>query len=516
MRHTVVISDVHLCEAEPGNGLWMRYRQRSFSPDAEIATMLDALRGRVRGDELTLVLNGDVFDFDAPRVVGEESVFHNLPRTAENAVPAMAAILDDHPAFLIALGRVVADDHDVVFVSGNHDVQLTLPEVRQLVTARVVEAAASALGRSPDELAPDARAALEARVKFRSWFLKTADGIVVEHGNQYDPHCCYRYPMAPFGKEGGEIQATMGSLATRLLVSRMGYFNPHVDASYMLSTFGYIRHWAKYYLFSRRSLAAAWATGAVRTAITLILRHDPERRVRRHANITAAAAESGVTTKAAARHARLFARPSEDKLSLVLRELWLDRVGLLLLSVLIAGLWFLLVPGRLAYAAVLAPMLLVAYEVLTPKLPLGETWRTVNRAARRIGKVHHARAVVLGHTHNPEGCFEHGVFHGNTGSWSAAFRDVACTKPLFEERPLVWLTTDGDAITGGLWAWTHGRFEERTTAGEAPWDRAPLEQPAPAPARSYSVGTDLASTTPGIEAANAIVKNGANPTHSAT
>src|SRR5262245_38676186 len=103
MFHTVAISDIHLCELEPTDGLWMRYRQAPYSPDAEVASMLDALReemkrlppGRTRAfdrNELTLVLNGDIFDFDAPRVIDRKSVFHDLPRSAEHAVPVMEAI----------------------------------------------------------------------------------------------------------------------------------------------------------------------------------------------------------------------------------------------------------------------------------------------------------------------------------------------------------------------------------------------------------------------------------------
>src|ERR1700679_1553033 len=124
MRHTVSLSDIHLCEVERTDGLWMRYRQAQFSPDNDLAAMLDTVLRKVSAgqDELCLVLNGDIFDFDAPRVVEGESVFHDLPRTAEHAVPAIAAILDDHPVFVAALGRVLADGHEIVFVSGNHDV----------------------------------------------------------------------------------------------------------------------------------------------------------------------------------------------------------------------------------------------------------------------------------------------------------------------------------------------------------------------------------------------------------
>jgi UDP-2,3-diacylglucosamine pyrophosphatase LpxH len=470
MLHTVVISDIHLAEAEPGDGLWMRYRQRRFSPDAEVAAMLAELRRlmALSGDQLTLVLDGDIFDLDAPRVVGSESVFHDLPRTAANSIPAISAIFRDNPLFVEAVGAVIADGHTVVFVSGNHDVQLTLRQVRAHVAEHLMRAAVGELTRR-GALVDEAE--LRSRLLFRAWFHKTACGIVIEHGNQYDPYCAYRYPMAPWTKKPGraverksrEIQPTMGSLATRLLISRMGYFNPHVDDSFMLGVSGYLRHWARYYAFTRRSLALAWAGGAVRLLIELVRRRYPEDRRRKRANIAACARETKVPVRTVARHARLFARPAEDRLSIVLRELWVDRVGLLLGCALFAALWLILAPIALGYVAVFPGIALFAYELAVPKVPLDEHWRRVARVARKVAKVHRARAVVFGHTHHPEGQWRGGVFYGNTGSWSAAYRDIECTQPLSAERPLVWLKTKGgDApLRGGLFAWTQGRFEPR-------------------------------------------------------
>jgi UDP-2,3-diacylglucosamine pyrophosphatase LpxH len=460
MHHTVVISDIHLCELEREGGLWMRYRQEAFSPDRELADMLETLRERVRGDKLTLALNGDIFDFDAPRVIQQKSVFHDLPRTAENAVPSMRAMLDDHLVFVDALGRVLADGHSIVLISGNHDVQLTLPEVRDLIRARIADAALAAQVRRGCE---EERAALEARITFRAWFHRTEDGIVIEHGNQYDPYCSFRYPMAPFGRDPREIQPTMGSLTARNLLSRMGYFNPHVDSSFMLSILGYIAHWIRYYLFSRRSLAFAWVTGAARTFLKLLHVRDPETRVRRRANVAASVRETGVTWRQAARHARLFARPAEDRLGRVARELWIDRAALLAVTLLLGGLWLLVAEGTMAVGAALAPTLLVGYELVFPKISLEENWRAVQRAARRVARVHRASAVVFGHTHHPEGTWEHNVFFGNTGSWSAAFRDLECTQPLFEERPVVWLRSGGltRALEGGLCTWKKGQFTEQ-------------------------------------------------------
>ncbi|WP_438020620.1 hypothetical protein WMF18_16750 [Sorangium sp. So ce315] len=490
----MAISDIHLCELEPGDGLWMRYRQAPYSPDGEVAAMLDALRdemeqGTARGagrHELTLVLNGDVFDFDAPRVIDRKSVFHDLPRSAEHAIPAMRAILADHPVFIEALGRVIADGHTVVFISGNHDVQLTLPEVRELVRARVVDAALAALGEAPGAGEAQARASLGARVVFRAWFHKTPDGIIVEHGNQYDAYCSYRYPMVPFGRTPGEIQPTMGSLVCRLLVSRMGYFNPHVDSSFMLSAFGYLAHWARYYLFSRRSLAVAWALGALRTVVELVRRREPERRARLRECLAAAAQETGAPLRAVARHARLFAPPAEDRLGLVARELWLDRAILLLLTVAAALVWLLLAPGWLAPGALVAPAGLIVYERLVPKLPLDATWQRVSRAARQVARAHRARAVVFGHTHTPEGVWEGGLFFGNTGSWSAAFQDIACTRPVFAARPLVWLKSDPRAgkaarLAGGLVTWKSGRFEALTASVPPPAGQRSEPHPPLAP-----------------------------------
>jgi UDP-2,3-diacylglucosamine pyrophosphatase LpxH len=449
MRHTIVLSDIHLCEAERERGLWMRYRQPGCSPAPEIAAMLDDVRRRVRGDELCLVLNGDVFDFDAPRVIGQTSVFHDLPRNARHTSEALARILDDHPDFVHALGGVLADGHTVVFVSGNHDVQLTLPEVRALLADRLAAAAMA-------EGAAGTREEITARVVFRSWFHRTPDGIVVEHGHQYDAYCAYRHPAAPFARDGRSIQPTMGSLVARHLAARMGYFNPHVDGSYELTAIGYLAHWARYYALSHRSLICTWAIGAVRTVVGLLGARLPETRARRRENLAKAARETGTSALAVARHARLFARPVEDRLHLALRVLWLDRAAA---GALVAAAAILAIVGAKAalFALFAAPVMLASYEKVAPKEPLDAVWKRVQAAARRVAAIHRARAVVFGHTHHAEASWEGGVFFGNSGSWSAAFRDVECTQPLDDVRRFIWLKSEpGGPLAGGLAEWPRG------------------------------------------------------------
>ena len=301
---------------------------------------------------------------------------------------------------------------------------------------------------------------MRGRVVFRAWFHATADGIVLEHGHQYDAYCCFRTPMAPFGLDAREIQPTMGSLTARNLISRMGYMNPHVDRSFMLSAFGYLAHWARYYLFSRRSLAITFAKGAVHVVAELVRHRFPSTRARRRENVLAAARETGRPLAAVARHARLFAKPAEDRLGRVLREFWVDRIALSALTVALAAVFFAFARGPLMVGAAIAPALFVTYELSVPKLGLETVWRRVQSAARRVARVHRARAVIFGHTHRPEGVWADGVFYGNTGSWSAAYEDLECTRPLTEERPLVWLRSESGRLEGGLVRWKGGAFVE--------------------------------------------------------
>ncbi len=483
MRHVVVVSDLHLCELEPGSGLWMRYRQAAASPDGELVAMIDRLRAEVRGDALELVLNGDVFDFDAPRVLGGRSVFHDQPRDAAHSAPMLAAILHDHAPFVDAIGRVVADGHTVVFIAGNHDLAIGLPEVRAVLTDRVVRAAARAGATASDE-------ALAARVLHRAWFHRTPDGVVVEHGNQYDAYCSVRHPMAPFRGDRPELQPTLGSLAARHLVGRMGFFNPNVETSYMLSGLGYVAHWARHYLISRHSIAVPWLVGALKSFAILCLAREPASRARREADLAAAARETGATPREVARHARLFAPPAGAVLARVARELWLDRLAVVAFAGA-TGVAIAAVAGLPALVgAALAPAALIAYQLAIPKAPLETNWRRVRRAARSVAKVHRARAVVFGHTHTAEGAWDGGVFFGNTGSWSAAYADLECTKPLEDQRPVVWLSSGADgSISGGLVAFRRGQF--------GPFHRAPAAAPSsgvgwlPAPVGSRAALADL-------------------------
>jgi hypothetical protein len=290
VRHTLVISDVHLCEGVPGDDLWMRWRQNPYFPDTEFAAVVDHLLGDALGpeDRLDLVFNGDLFDFDAGRVIDGKAQFEDLPRTEPVSIDLIERILADHKGYVAALARLLRAGHRVIFVSGNHDAQLGFPGVRIRLRERL--AAAAGHVRFGDN------------VLFRAWFWQGPDGIHVEHGNQYDTYCSFRYPMAPFlpperGRDR-EIHATVGSMAFRLLGARLGFINPHVDTSFLMDLDEYLRHWFKHYMFTDHSLAVTWLKGAFTIATRVALGRDRTRRSSprpRRSPFTACCGSSGST-----------------------------------------------------------------------------------------------------------------------------------------------------------------------------------------------------------------------------
>ncbi len=478
VQHTVVISDVHLCETIDSDDAWLRWRQRPYLPDEEFASLVDAMlvEARAPGDRIEFVFNGDLFDFDAGRVIDGRATFEDLPRTESVANELIERILRDHRGYVDALARLLtAGPHRAVFVSGNHDPQLAFDGVR----ARIRAAIAAAAGDPT----------VAERVLFRAWFHHTPDAIHIEHGNQYDPYCSFRYPTMPHGAMPGtdepEIQPTVGSIAFRYMASRMGYFNPHVDASFMLTTAGYVKHWVKHYLFTPRELVTPFARGLVRMFEELTAGRHGASQDRATRNVNNAARETGADPAAVARHATLFARPAQDALHRVVREFWIDRALLTALSAAAVTVPILARNSRVAVGAAIGlPMIFAAYEYAVPKPSLDDNWNIVRAMSPRIAEIYNARAVVFGHTHIPYGAWTNGVFHGNSGTWSAAYRDVESEGEMkLPSKPVIWLRSDGDRMEGGLYRWSMGHLLPDFESDDA----AHAEESVPMPIGSRSM-----------------------------
>lgn len=445
---TLIFSDIHLTTAEPVDPqwpLWKRYKQEDLFVDASIERMLADARFRTAGG-MELILNGDIFDFDAvtelplrrtfPITVLEE--LRGLGPTEPKSLFKIERILDDHPVFLRALREWVLAGHDLVFVTGNHDLELYWPSVQEAIVARL------GLGDAA------------ARVRFCEWFYKSGDDTLVEHGNQYDSYCVSLDPVSPTIQilEDERVRLPFGSYAARALTNGMGMVNPHADSAWILSFAEWLVFYWQQVIRVQPLLPLTWMWSSF-LALVLSIRDGLEPAVRdvlRLEDQVDAIADRARATPRTVRGLReLRAHAAFFTPWRIFRELWLDRLTLFIL--LAFGSFQLLATAKvffdlsvwwwLALLTILFPPFLSYARGVQSEANAFD--RYVARRIDLIASVAGVSRVVFGHTHAEKHVHLGDVEVLNPGTWSPAFEDAACTRP-YGRKCVVWIRPSGDGL----------------------------------------------------------------------
>lgn len=453
-RRLVILSDVHLSQAHPetdGDERWMRYRRRDKHPDPDFARLVDRVLEAHGGDAIELVMNGDVLDYDAPWVKDGKSSFDEFPLTEEGCAEHTARLVADHPIWFDAIAKALLRGHRTLWLSGNHDIELCWPAVRDVIRDDLVRRwsaqweEAVKQGRA-EGLCPPTD--IESRIRFRTWFHVTEDGVYIEHGSQYDHLNGVRYAMLPYTTDRTRIHPVFGKQAFKRTGSRMGYFNPYYEETFYMGAIGYLRHYATHYAGTDRHIVRTWLFGMIAT-IAEIFRH-------RHQEdwttdmVRLAQEETGASEEAILATHALTTRPGEHTMIPLLREAWLDRVSFaIFIGLVVLGAYLLGGAKGSAITAGALAVLFVGYEVVTPKPDL-RTYDSAPPEVKNLWHIHDAVAICMGHTHRPFSHWEEEGFYGNSGSWCPAFHDQACTKPVLDGRPFLMLWTHEGVVHGGL------------------------------------------------------------------
>lgn len=392
------------------------------------------------GEPVELVLNGDIFDFDSVTSVPPDPPFEvtwlerkrGLFPEEEKSVFKMRRILEDHDEWVTGLRDFLLRGHRAVFVVGNHDLELHWPEVRATLMEFL---------RLP--------ALYRENVRFAEWFYISNGDTFIEHGNQHDPYCLCTDPINPFivNYNKVEVRLPFGNLACRYMINGMGFFNPHVDSNYIMSVSEYVHFFFKYMARAQPLIIWTWFWGAVITLQQSLregLKSALRNPLRTEDRIEEIARRSNASPRMVRELKELFASPATANPLIVARELWLDRAFIILICLF--GLFQVFVAVKQVFAIsifwMFIPILLLVPFFLFYSRSIRSNVAFYKEPQERTlaltARITQTKRVVYGHTHVVRHEIIGAIEHLNPGSWSPAFLDVECTKPV-EQRAFIWI-----------------------------------------------------------------------------
>lgn len=442
--YTAIISDLHLTEAEPVNlrfPLWKKFKTKQFFYDDVFESFLRHIEEKSQGQSTELILNGDIFDFDSVLRQPDEAVFHvawlekhrGLFPIAERSRFKIEVILNDHSEFVRALREFILRGHRVVFVMGNHDLELHFAEVQEEIHRHL---------NLPEDKCQ--------QVRFVEWFYISNQDTLIEHGNQYDPYCVCEDPINPFvrGYNFISLKLPFGNMACRYIMNGMGFFNPHVDTNYIMTLPEYIRFFFKYVARAQPGLIFTWFWGSVVTLLHSFFDRLAAP-IRNPLKIEDRVGQISERSNAEPRMVRelkeLFVDPAASSPFLLARELWLDRAFIIFIAffLIFQLMVFIRSVFEISFFWAFIPLFLLLpfflfYSKSVTSLVSGykEPDERVLAMASAITKV---QRIVFGHTHHARHEIIGSVEHLNSGCWSPAFLDVECTNPL-DQKTFVWIS----------------------------------------------------------------------------
>jgi UDP-2,3-diacylglucosamine pyrophosphatase LpxH len=441
----VVVSDLHMGRGyNPASKRWFRLEAFLYDDDFLAFCRWLCVVQRGRGVPLRLVLNGDVLDFlridPAPPADARRGGRRPGPLLTPEVAAAMARdVLNGHRAFVEGVAEVLAAGHEVVYVAGNHDLEIQWEPVQQTVRAAV----AATLDRR------GAPAGAIGRLSFAPWFVHEPGRIWIEHGCQYDPENAFRFPLrrrmaeGPLAEVVAERDMPLGNFFQRYLYNLFGsitFIVPSTRANY---------RYFRFLLANRPRLLLRLALSHGRFLVQVLRRlgRAPEPGWQREAE-EAHRAELADLARTSGLGGRLLevdrlkcrgadvARAASGLLRQAIKLVFgTILVTLLGVGTLTAATTFIAsLTSGVGGKALLSLMVYLVFALMAAtglvaaalRLPTEEQGRPLTAAARRIAGIAGVPLVVFGHIHEevasafplPGGG---SGWYFNTGTWLAVF-----------------------------------------------------------------------------------------------
>jgi UDP-2,3-diacylglucosamine pyrophosphatase LpxH len=406
----LLFSDVHLGadliqHAQPSTASRLLAAHRI---DQQLGSMLDHYRDhREDGRPWRVVIAGDFIDlvgmsisaagtaFSTP--LSEDDEMHGIGSAEDHAAFKMRAVATRHHLLFEKLARFVEAGHSLVFVRGNHDVEMYWDSAQRAF----LEALATRASFNPDDTA--ARAQFESRIEFQHWFFYVRGFLYVEHGHQYDSTCAYHHVLAPRSpRDPRRISYSFSDILLRYVVrptrelSAEGHDNTSmfefVRLAFSLGLNGCAKLGYRFFSAVAR-MVAVWRDHL--SEHTQNIKAEHERQMQQIAKVFAISSDNIRAMT------QLWAAPVTSGLLSIFRTVFLDGLaaGLVacavfaLLAVLHVLPWMWLPPVLVALV-----VSIVVYMKLSKVL---EPHAALRLGASRLAELMPMRYVVMGHTHKP-------------------------------------------------------------------------------------------------------------------
>lgn len=465
-HHTAVISDLHLNDAEPydpDRPFWKIFKRREFFYDESLVDFMHHLIERGKGKPIELILNGDIFDFDSVMSLPENGEFKvsklekkiGLDSTEEKSLFKMKKIIDDHAIFFDGLKDFIEKGNKVVFIIGNHDLELYWPSVQKEIKQRII------IDKKDEK-----------KCTFCEWFYISQNDTLIEHGHQYDPYCMCLDPINPVIKKNRKfkIRIPFGDLANRQILNTFALKNANDDSSYVRSMWEFIQFFFKYELKVQPLLVFNWLIGSFRTLYYsladgfLPAHKDP---LTYESRVKEIARKANSKVEVLSSLAELHAHPAVHNPITIVRELYLDRF--FLFAILVWGswqffttfyvfanvsLWWFVVPIILSVPA-------LAYYTQGIKSEIDSNSASGQKSVPIAAKIAGVKRVIHGHTHKLVQDNIDGIEFFNPGTWSRRYENIECTQQVRSEH-FVWIEVIGDNRIASLVNWTNIDVQKKT------------------------------------------------------
>ena len=208
--------------------------------------------------------------------------------------------------------------------------------------------------------------------------------------------------------------------------------NPHAHETFILGGWGYLKHWWRYYVRGGRSPRPHLARRLLPRRPSPV-RAGPGRPCRTPIRAATSASRwslrSGLSAERIEALRELHPSAATDTPYAILRELWLDRVLLLLPILLLVALSAFFLPWLVTLLLGLAGVAVLAlYESYAPASDIDGYREGLPRIANEVARITGARVIVHAHTHTAlREELDDGVVFVDTGTWSPEFLDPECT-----------------------------------------------------------------------------------------